>query len=343
MKFFSILLSFILLLQFFSVFGQDAMPQSQYSFMFYNCENFFDCENDSLTADDEFTPEGARHWTWQHFNDKTNRIAKVIAAAGQWNAPILVGLCEIENLQVVQKLAKSAALATVKYKIIHKDSPDERGIDVALIYRSEFFKPFDYRLIPVTLPADPDFKTRDILEVSGVLNNCDTLCVFINHWPSKYKGVMETNRSRELAARTLKNAVGERVSKMPSAKMICMGDFNDTPEDESVKKILQATQIQSLSGPGDLINLSAQWKNKAVQTIKSGYSWQAFDQWIVSANFITDTTCCSNIKAEIFSPEFLLEPDKKFGGVKPRRTYNGFSYQEGFSDHLPILLRFRFD
>lgn len=340
MNSFSIVILFFLLLPATEVLGQGISTRNEYTFMFYNTENFFDCEDDTLTADDEFTPNGDRHWTKAHFQDKTSRIAKVILAAGKWNAPLIVGLCEVENLQVLEKLTKTTSLAAFKYKIIHKDSPDERGIDVGLIYRPEFFKPFDYRTIPVTDSLDSNFKTRDILEVSGILNNCDTICVFVNHWPSKYGGIMETKKRRALAAQTLKNAVEESSLKMRSAKMICMGDFNDTPEDESIKDLLQARPNGEDVSPEELINLSYPWIKKPVQTIKNQYSWQTFDQWIVSANLLQDTTCCHSLNAEIFIPEFLLEPDKKFGGTKPRRTYAGFRYQEGFSDHLPILLRF---
>lgn len=341
MNFFSIVILLFLILPATSVAGQGQNLKNEYTFMFYNCENFFDCDNDSLTADEEFTPVGRRRWTFQRFQDKTNRLAKVIRAAGKWNAPVVVGLCEIENHQVLEKLTENTTLAAAKYKIVQKDSPDERGIDVALLYRPEFFKPFDYRTLAVTDPADPNFKTRDILEVSGLLNSCDTVCLFVNHWPSKYGGIMETQRCRNLAARALKKAIEERLLKMPSAKIVCMGDFNDTPEDESIKHVLQARSNEGQIVPGELINLSYSWIKMPVQTIKSGYSWQTFDQWIVSSNFISDTTCRGATKAEILTTEFLLEPDKKYGGVKPFRTYAGFTYQNGFSDHLPIVLRFR--
>jgi predicted extracellular nuclease len=309
--------------------------------MFYNCENFFDSDNDLLTADDEFTPSGLRHWTLKRFQDKTNRLAKVIVAAGKWNLPILVGLCEVENHQVLEKLTKSSTLAAFNYQIVHRDSPDKRGIDVALIYRPDLFKPFDYRVVPVTDPLDSLFTTRDILEVSGVLNACDTLAVYVNHWPSKYGGIMETKSSRNLAAAALRNAIAERLAQMPGSKIVCMGDFNDTPEDESISRVLQARPVGQSSAPDELINLSFPWMNEPVQTIKSGYSWQTFDQWIVSANFVRDTACIHAMKVEIFRPEFLLEPDHQYGGVKPFRTYAGYRFQDGFSDHLPIVLRVR--
>jgi predicted extracellular nuclease len=307
--------------------------------MFYNTENFFDSGNDSLTNDDEFTFMGDRGWTSARMHTKAERLAKVILAAGKWNPPVFVGLCEIENLQVLELLTGIAPLNKYHYKIVQKDSPDERGIDVALIYRSELFRPFDYQAIPVVDSDDKSFKTRDILRVSGVLNGCDTLHVFVNHWPSRYGGVMETKRFRNLAAEILKKSIQTLKTTFPGAKIICMGDFNDTPKDESVDRILEAKESDNPEIKGEMINLSFRWLSNTVQTMKNQYIWETFDQWIVSDYFLEDKKCIKFLNAEIFNAGFLLEPDAKFGGIKPKRTYIGFKYQEGFSDHLPILLR----
>jgi hypothetical protein len=148
----------LLLLIIFSIvpkcFSQANKLSDEFTFMFYNTENFFDCENDSLTQDDEFTPDGARRWNYNRFYDKADRLAKVILAAGKWNAPIFVGLCEVESQQALEVLVKQTPLNKFNYKIVHKDSPDERGIDVAFIYRSELFKPFDYKAIPLIDPLN---------------------------------------------------------------------------------------------------------------------------------------------------------------------------------------------
>jgi len=313
--------------------------RSGYTFMFYNVENLFDCEDDSLTNDDEFTPEGDRRWNWNRLYDKADRLSKVILAAGKWNPPVFVGLCEIENLSVLELLTRQTSLENYQYKIVHKDSPDERGIDVAFIYRSDLFRPFDYQAINLIDPADKTFKTRDMLRVSGVLNGCDTLHFFINHWPSRYGGIMETMEYRRMAAETLKNEVKKLLTKYPAAKVICTGDFNDTPKDESLYRVLEAKMTDNPAESGELINLSYNWMSEEIQTLKNQYSWQVFDQWIVSDYFLTSSNCVQFLGSEIFKAGFLLEPDSKFRGVKPKRTYNGFKYQEGFSDHLPILLR----
>ncbi len=322
-------------------FSQVNKSGDEFSFLFYNTENFFDCENDSLTQDDEFTPDGDRRWNYGRLHEKADRLSKVILAAGKWNAPVIVGLCEIESQPALEVLVKQTPLNKYGYKIIHKDSPDERGIDVALIYRPDLFKPFNYRVIPVKDPLNPEFKTRDILQVSGIVNNCDTIHVFVNHWPSRYGGIMETMRLRSLAAGILKKSIQELFDKYPQAGIVCMGDFNDTPEDESLSGVLKALKTNNPDKKGEIINLSFEWMTQRVQTLKNMYSWQVFDQFIVSDYFIESKGCLKFMKSEIFDAGFLLEPDKKYGGVKPKRTYVGYKYQDGFSDHLPIVIKFQ--
>jgi len=340
MNFFTIVFSLFLLLLHPDLYGQGSVAANEFTFMFYNTENFFDTENDSITSDEEFTSEADRRWNPARLHSKTERLAKVILAAGKWNAPLVIGLCEVEDLKVLELLTRNEPLTKSRYKIVHKDSPDSRGIDVALLYRPDLFRPFDYQAIPVIDPKDQSFKTRDILQVSGVLNGCDTLHVFVNHWPSRFGGIMETIRYRSLAAKTLNESIQNLYAQYPKAKIICMGDFNDTPTDDSLAKILAAKESDNPDIKGELINLSSGWVSSEIQTIKSKYSWDIFDQLIVSDYFFDKNECFDFRNAEVFKAGFLLEPDIKFGGVKPKRTYVGFKYQEGFSDHLPVLLRF---
>ncbi|MBL7968003.1 MAG: endonuclease [Prolixibacteraceae bacterium] len=318
------------------VVGQKKDLNPELSFLFYNVENLFDCDDDSLTSDDEFTPGGTRGWTKSRLYDKLDRLSKVILAAGKWNPPVVVGLCEIENEKVLQMLANNPSLKKYNYKIIHKESPDERGIDVAMLYRADLFRPFDYQNIAVFDSTDRSFKTREILQVSGVLNGCDTLHFFVNHWPSRYGGIMETAKYRTLAAKELKTAIRHSEKKYSQPKIVCMGDFNDQPFDESLMVILDESE-----GNGKLVNLSSEWQKNEIKTLKNEYSWEIFDQWIVSDSFLKSNSCFRFLNAEIVTFPFLLENDNKFGGVKPKRTYVGFKYQEGFSDHLPILIRLK--
>lgn len=320
-------------------FCQKVLAKREFTFLFYNTENFFDCENDPLTNDDEFTPSGNRRWTPARLRAKTERLAKVIATAGKWNPPAFVGLCEVENITVLDLLVNSSPLKKNDYRIILKESADERGIDVAFIYRPDLFKPFNYQSFPLVDPSDQLFRTRDILLVSGVLNAKDTLHVFVNHWPSRYGGLMETVRYRKLAANKLKEAIENLYLHYPKARIICMGDFNDEPNDVSLKEVLGAIPDRNSFPDGKMINLSAAWSSCSVKTLKNQYIWQIFDQWIVSDYFLENRSGLRFLEAKILDDHFLLEPDLKFGGFKPKRTYVGFTYQEGFSDHLPIVLR----
>lgn len=318
---------------------QDNSEKDVFTFMFYNVENYFDCADDSLTNDDEFAFNGIRGWNRSRLHEKTERIAKVILAAGKWNPPVFVGLCEIENRNVLEVLTKSMTLSNFNYKIIQKDSPDERGIDVAFIYRPDLFRPFNYQSIKVVDSTNVAFKTRDILQVSGILNGCDTIHAFVNHWPSRFGGIMETVRFRRLAAEALDKAIRNIKKISPEAKIVCTGDFNDTPNDESLKVIAKSKESDRADQSVKMVNLSDDWMSDEIQTLKNQYTWEVFDQWIVSDSFLKSNNGYRFLKAEIFRAPFLLEPDTKFGGAKPKRTYVGFKYQNGFSDHLPILLR----
>jgi len=314
---------------------QDNSEKDVYTFMFYNVENYFDCEDDSLINDDEFTYNGIRGWNRGRLHEKTERIAKVILASGKWNPPVFVGLCEIENRKVLEVLTKSMTLSKFNYKIIQKDSPDERGIDVAFIYRPDLFRPLNYQSIKIADSTNVTFKTRDILQVCGILNSCDTIHVFVNHWPSRYGGIMETIRYRRLASEALNKAIRNIKKTSPEAKIVCTGDFNDTPRDESIKGLVKSKETDH----AEMINLSDDWMSQEIQTLKNQYTWEVFDQWIVSDSFLNQNNCYRFLKAEIMQATFLLEPDTKFGGLKPKRTYVGFKYQDGFSDHLPVLVR----
>lgn len=300
--------------------------------MFYNVENLFDIDNDTLTADDEFTPDGVRRWSFTRWNQKTNRIAKVIIASGEEQGVGMVGLCEIENRNVLNRLVFDSPLRNLKYSIIHKESPDKRGIDVALLYKPKVYQPLENRFIPVTLAGDTTYKTRDILYTKGILLNTDTLHVFVNHWPSRYGGVSATIPLRCNAAQKLKHITDSVLSKNPNANIVIMGDFNDYPNDESLTKCLGATE------DGKLINLAMQSADEG--SYKHNGRWDFLDQFIVSRHLVYNV----NSGLKIGSPQkvvilpFLLEPDEKFTGNKPFRTFDGYKYRGGYSDHLPVMV-----
>jgi hypothetical protein len=223
--------------------------------VFYNTENLFDPADDSLTNDDEYTPTGLRGWTYNRFQRKLLNLSKVFISIGGWEAPEIIGMCEIENRFVLYKLISDTPLSKIGYKIIHKDSPDPRGIDVAMIYRPDKFVPVTYKAIPVRFPNDPGGRTRDILYVKGKVLGKETLHVFINHWPSRYGGYSATKPKRAVVASILRHYTDSIMQSDQFARIVIMGDFNDEPNDESITKILMARSDSTHLSKNDLYNM----------------------------------------------------------------------------------------
>lgn len=326
-------------------FGQNATLSSKngqnYRLMFYNLENLFDIENDPATNDDEFTPGGSRRWTNKRLYTKLNNIYKVIMAVGGWEPPAIVGMCEAENLFVLQKLIYETPLKKFDYDIIHYDSPDNRGIDVAMIYRKNDFTPLHSEPVPVIIPDDTSSKTRDILYVKGLIGDLEMVHIFINHWPSRFGGYMESKPKRDRAAEILKHKTDSLFAVNPAVSIIIMGDFNDGVEDQSIAEVLQTKNPDENSRPGLLYNLMrverAHWK---YGTLKYREYWDTFDQVIVSGGLLSGSSNLSvdPAKEVIFHGDFLLQPDERYMGEQLFRTYTGFKYLGGFSDHLPVYV-----
>lgn len=320
-------------------------PSDVYRIMFYNVENLFDVDNDSLTNDEEFTPDGVRYWTEYRYKQKLNNIYKVIVALGGWELPQIVGLSEVENRKVLDDLLNYTPLYKSDYKIVHYDSPDRRGIDVALLYRSSFFTPFFHTPINVKWPVNIGTgTTRDILLVSGVTNNGDTLHIFVNHWPSRWGGQMETEEKRMYVAQLLKKQTDSIFKADSDARVIIMGDLNDYPTDRSLTESLKAeTQFTNIKS-NKLYNLSYYLQEvKKEGTHKYDGRWGVLDQIIVSGTLLDTTNMIytSIDDIHIFSQDFLLEKDDKYTGNKVNRTYIGYKYHGGYSDHLPTYLDIR--
>ena len=306
--------------------------------MFYNVENLFDTEDDSLTSDEEFLPEGVRYWNDSRFFNKLTHISQVIMAASKGTFPSVIGLAEVENSKVLDLLLYNTPLGKLGYKYVHKESPDKRGIDVAFLYRKDRFSPISYQAIPVKNPVDSTFTTRDILYVKGTLG-ADTIHFFVNHWPSKYGGTLETKSLRALAASTLRMHTDSILSSNNLSKIILMGDFNDSPADESVKDVLGAKEVVLDIEKTSLYNLGFQEYKKGVGSNKYQEKWELIDQFIVSGNLLNGQGLTTNVNLfTIFKAPFLVEKDENHLGEKMNRTYIGFKYHGGFSDHLPILL-----
>lgn len=337
--------SIALLLAFLFVFLNSLaqVETNEFSLLFYNAENLFDTWNDSLKNDDDFTPEGNRHWTNKRLNKKLQNISKVILNASGWNPPALVALCEVENRYVLERLRKDTPLNSIPYKIIHKESPDHRGIDVAILYNPDEFYPLGYRYYPLQDQDGEILATRETLHLNGLVNERDTLHVFVNHWPSRYSGVMETRELRNSSAQQLRVRVDELLQENSEAKIIIVGDFNDQPSDESMSRYLNAQSFVSDLRNSILYNLSYVWGNKGKGTLKYQSRWFVFDQIIVSGALLnpSSTTNTKPEWAQVVRFPYLLEQDKVHGGEKPFRTYTGYTYNGGFSDHFPVLLKLK--
>ncbi len=331
----------IILLIFFSFPSFSQENNTGFSILFYNVENLFDTKDNPLTEDNEFTPQGARHWTSKKLNSKLSHISKVILSASGWNLPAVVALCEIENKAVLEQLLTTTPLKSAGYKIIHKESPDHRGIDVAFLYNSKQFTPVKYKYYPLKDKNNLILKTREILYVTGVVNDTDTIHFFINHWPSRYSGLLNTQPLRIAAAKLLRQKVTEIAEQNSTPKIIIMGDFNDQPTDESISSFLKAKELNGIPENKGLYNLSFNWLKNGHGTLKYQSQWSVFDQIIVSGALLNAKKglLTKPENAEVVSYPFLFVQDEKYGGKKPNRTYFGYSYKGGFSDHLPILLR----
>lgn len=320
--------------------GFDDSPRGRHAVrvMFYNVENLFDTQDDPGKNDEEYLPGGIRNWTEGRYWAKQNAIARVITALGGWSAPELVGLCEVENRAVLADLVTRSALKRVGYDFIHEESPDMRGVDVALLYRPEKFRPFHHIALRLRFPFDTAAKTRDILLVSGRLMPHDTLHVFVNHWPSKFGGAKETEPRRLFAAQTVRKACDSLFRLNPRAKILIMGDLNDEPFEPSIREGLRAFPPKEVSRPDDLYNLAADIRQGG--THKFQQYWHVIDQIIVSEGLMKagNGFAVRGDGMHIFDAPFLLVRDETHLGFKPNRTFEGMRYNGGFADHLPVYV-----
>ncbi len=324
-----------LLLVLFNVKGYSQTGSSHHvRLMFYNVENLFDIYDDPLTEDEEFLPGGIRRWNYHRYSRKINSIYKTIIAAGEWEPPAIIAFCEIENRQVLQNLINNTNLSKYKYSIVHEDSPDERGIDVCLIYRKELICLIDYSYLKTLSVTGADYRTRDVL-YSRFLVNQDTVHLFINHWPSRRGGMLAGETQRINIAKMVRERVDSILCKSSTGvNIIVMGDFNASPGD----KVMEILTGKDENGT-HLINLS---ENIPVGhgTYRYMGTWETIDQVIVSEELLRSNKELLTEPGllQVFRPEFLLKEDSKYPGLSPFSTYSGYRYQGGYSDHLPVLL-----
>ncbi len=331
----------ILLFMILHVHGQEE-NNHRFLIMNYNVENFFDCVHDSLKNDNEFLPTGIRAWNSTKYYRKQANIAKVITAIGGWNAPELIGICEVENEKCMRDLTKFSGLSHLQYKYLHHDSPDPRGIDVALLYQPQRFKIIHDEAIPIHFQDEPNKKTRDILFASGIIATGDTLHLFICHFPSRLGGEMESEDQRFVVASVLRTKVDSIFAATAKPNIVIMGDFNDYPTNRSILNILKANPLSDNPAPDSLYNLMYKLHTEGKGSNKHNGEWGALDQIIISGNLLNqqNTFFTTQTNAHFFDASFLLENDKTFLGKQPFRTYVGMKYQGGYSDHLPVYAEF---
>ncbi|MDR1346621.1 MAG: endonuclease [Bacteroidales bacterium] len=324
-------------------FGFAQADSSMYCVAFYNVENLFDTYNDSLTLDDDFTPAGAYHWSYKKYLRKVNNISKVLLAMGEGNPPDLVGMAEIENRRVLRQFCYESPLQKFRYGFVHYDSPDRRGIDVALLYRKDRVQILHSEPLPVIFPFDTGSRNRDVLYAVARLASGDTLHLFVNHWTSRYGGYAATIQKRNCYADMLKARCEELWAQNSQANILIMGDFNDYPADESMSKILNAKELHAGEIPDSmqLYNLMFRFAGMAnIGTHKHEDFWGCLDQMVVSSALLQPDAplAVQHRQAEIFRQDFMLEPDEKYGGYKTFRTFLGPRYIGGYGDHLPVFL-----
>ena len=277
----------------------------------YNVENLFDTHHDTLKNDSSFLPEGMHHWTYRRYQTKIDRIAQVLVNIAGWESVPLVGLCEVENARCLRNLCYK--LRRFHYKYVHYDSPDERGVDVALLYDSTRVSILHSRALSLSLEGD---YTRDILYVSALYEQRDTVHVMMCHLPSQLGGASNTDWKRQRVKSLIQSQIDSILLLQPSANIVVMGDMNTLPQEDLRGMANMMLSIQK-SGQG---------------THKYQGIWTCLDQFYVSHSIFPQST------AMIFSPQWLLEEDTKYLDVQPRRTYVGYRYHDGYSDHLPIVL-----
>ena len=302
-----------------------------YTIAFYNLENLFDTKNNPKTLDDDFTPGTEMDWNEKRYNTKLKKLGQVISQIGYaetTHPPLFLGVAEVENETVLQSLVNSEFLKNKNYGYAHFDSPDERGIDTALLFRKDYFELLHKEAIALLVNNEEGIRdfTRDILYVKGKIEN-EIIHVLVNHWPSRRDSAVKTSSKRVAAALKNREIISKITTENPQAKIIIMGDFNDDPSSESVKTLAET----EFYNPMELL------LTKYGGSLNHQHAWNLFDQILVSNNFLMQHENDFQFEeANIFNIQELKEFKGKFKG-NPFRTYAGPHYLGGVSDHFPVF------
>ena len=309
---------------------------------FYNFENLFDTLDTPKVRDTEFTPGGSRLWNTRIYQEKLDHLARVVSELGTELSPdgvAILGVAEIENRSVLEDFVAQPKIKNRNYQIVHYDSPDHRGIDVALIYQPKYFQVTGSKAIPLLIYEDNGERkfTRDILLVSGLFDG-DTLHVLVNHWPSRSGGESVSQAYRNAGALVCKNVSDSLLQLNPNAKIVIMGDLNDDPTSPSVKKILNAQRKKEKVKKGGRYNPMYDLYKKGIGTLAWRDSWNLFDQIILSYGLVKPKgEGYQYFRTTVYNKKYLVQKTGQFQGY-PFRSFSRNTYIGGFSDHFPVYI-----
>ncbi|MBI5542016.1 MAG: endonuclease/exonuclease/phosphatase family protein [Bacteroidia bacterium] len=307
---------------------------------FYNLENLYDTVNDPNKNDEEFLPDGGNKWNTEKYNKKLANMSTVISQIGdeiQAKGPVVLGVSEIENIKVLQDLVASPLLAPMNYGIVQIEGPDKRGVDVALLYQKQHFTVTSSRSVTLSIVGKPDFKTRDQLVVSGLLDG-EQMHFIVNHWPSRSGGEKKSAPLRNAAADLCKSITDSIMKTDANAKIVIMGDLNDDPSNKSLTEHLKVKGDEKLTQPGDLYNPMYKMHKEGVGSLAYRDNWNIFDQMIVSQPLLLeDKSSLRFLKARVFKKNYMVQKDGAFAGY-PFRTFVAGTWQGGYSDHFPVYI-----
>jgi predicted extracellular nuclease len=323
------------------------LAQKDAMIAFWNVENLYDTIDDPAVKDEEFLPSAKNAWTAQRYSTKLANTSEVILKMNDGTGPDILGMAEVENKSVLVDLTTKTPLKKQKYGIVHYDSPDQRGIDVALIYKTKSFTVLSSSHVPVPLPrGEKDTAaprpTRDILVVRGILNKKDTICILVNHWPSRMGGTEQSDPKRAAAAKTARFICDSLKLLYPNAEILAMGDFNDEPTDNSVQHLTKIVLDQPFgTAPAIFDNMMDSIKASGDGTHYYKKEKSCLDQILVTPAF-REKKSYYVTQAFIFKPEWIFAEVYKGDGLSPKRTWAGSRYIGGYSDHLPVYVKLRY-
>lgn len=326
--------------------GMIASAQQRNTIVFYNVENLFDTIPDPDTRDTEFIPDGEKKWNSHKYKIKMANLEQVFfgVARAAHDFPAVIGVSEIENRSVLEDIVTLEKLSPVRYRIVHFDSPDLRGVDVGFMYRADRFTLEGSEAHPVTLVDNPEWRTRDIVAMWGTMEG-ERFYFMVSHWPSRLGGQQASEPRRVRAAEVMRGVIDSVMTANPATRVVVMGDFNDDPHDRSVAEVLGGKRNPKELAPGDMFNPYWEMFRRGQGTLAYQDGWNLFDNIVVGENLVNAPegswrivrTPGNKFYGNIFRAKYLFQREGQFKNY-PLRTYVGNNFQSGYSDHLPVYI-----